>query len=226
MKALIILLLLVSAPALAEHRIIVGEFKNASESKSYEDLSKAYPDLLSACLSQNPELEILERGYLEYIANEQANRNEVYKLEAADYIVSGTISNDGSADILVIDAITSEVKYSTNISDELADCRERSQQIVGKLDAVSKEKTAIDINPKRNKIFISATSSFHNGDYNSAIASFMKITSDYPEDADAKYWLIKSYKKSGMEDLSQIEAGEFLKQFPNHKLAKELREVE
>lgn len=224
MKVLSIIFCLFASTALAENRIVVGAFTNASDSNQERMLAAFYPDLLLSCLSKNANLEIMDRDYLHYLANEQAAQNNVNTLNSAQLLINGHLTHDGVY-ITMANIHTSEQLWGKAFTPAYPpDCPSISAVIVDMLPKKKSTALPVDEDPERNKLFTDAMNHFYSGDYHTSIALLMKILSKNEEDADARYWLAKSYEKSGMEALARIEIDKFITRFPHHKLATTLKE--
>lgn len=241
-RAIIISLILASLMSqAADNRIIVESISNSTSDATLDPLSAGFSDLLVVYLSGYDGLEILYREDLHRIWEELAqsrsglDRSDTLQIgaliRANTLIKGGFVKVNGSfkANVHVFDIATTQLQFSIEQSgaienvDELASSM--AQRIANKLlNATSAiQTTSIDTQPLINTHFMKGLGYYYNGLYDHAVAEFMQVLDLDPARSDARMWLGKSYSAAGERDHAQLEYARFLREFPDHEDADNVR---
>jgi TolA-binding protein len=219
-----------------KNNLLIIPFTNATEDPQYDSLKQGLPDLLATCFgAYRGFLNIVERYELDQMINEQSlgwenfiesqTIQSIGKLTNANYLLRGSIvkeANDIQIQILLFEISTTILKYSTSYKAEGEALIEKlcdgiSMPIAEYLQSIQQEHKQIIIeeNPDKQKLMIEGINYYYNGDYAKAFSSFMILIKKYPKEADAHYWLGKSFYAAGLDDYAGIQLSEFVKVFPD-----------
>ena len=246
MKILLISFFLIFSNAViaenSPNRLLIIPFTNATQDKRYDSLQKGLPDLLTACFSTyERSIYIVDRYALDKIVSEQHLGWEKYlesqtiqsvgKLANANYILRGSIVkevNNIQIQTLLFETSSTILKYSISYKSNENDfveniCKEISVPVAQFLQSAQQENTQVVIEkePEKQQLMIEGINYYYNGDYVRAFSSFMILIKKYPNEAEAYYWLGKSFHAAGLSDYADIQLRHFVKYFPEHSKKKD-----
>lgn len=239
-------LLLCATPARAEAiKIAVLPFDNALGPKMAE-FAAGMPDILTACLTPHSDaVQVLERGMLEGLTGEQALQYgtalakgekplRLAGLAAATHILRGSLASHDAGftlNLMLYDLGTQLLVASAEAQGgqgEATDvsCR-AAQRLVEKLpDLKNPEITTPTVPANEAGHWLEVTEAmgfYYNGAFEKSVASFLRLSKEYPDDGAMRYWLAMSYLKADMKDLAEVEFRGFLEKFPRHVRGPEAR---
>lgn len=245
MKRLFILAFLawLSPPAHADRprTLLILPFTNATGNPRMDTLRMGLPDLLTASLSEQAGgIRVVEREKLTAVMAEQGLKWEnvvrersvarLGQLLQARFMLRGTVmsmvDHQVRVEWSVYDLETSQLlgaRQSTGPASKLALI---ADQIARDLPAVlDRESVSLpaDDDPLTRQSMAQGLAYFHQGLFSKAIPELMSVTSHQPENADARYWLWKSYAAAGLTDDAALEAKTFLARFPKDPRAREFQ---
>ncbi len=87
------------------------------------------------------------------------------------------------------------------------------------------EDLPLDADPDKSLWMIHGLNAYHHGQPHRALAAFLKILDDHPDDEPARYWLTKCFLAAGMEPHARIEAQEYLNHHAHSPRASQVRDL-
>lgn len=219
-------------------------FTDSSPGKRYGPLADGMGDLLGSFLSKAKGVVVVERLELDKVLKEHElslaglvdakTKVKVGRLLGAKYILSGgmTVSNGKlqiNAHLLEVE--TTRVALSAEATGKVDDLFKPAAELAQKLAKVLHVKLPeitekeIDREPIVNLHFMRGLGYYYGKMRDHAIAEFMKALALKPTHARARYWNAVCYFEGDEFDHAAIELDRFLKDFPNHELARKVRDM-
>jgi TolB-like protein len=227
--------------------LLILPFENATDRTDLNYLRNKIPDLLTVSLTQHAKkIQVVERDKLDFIMAEQSLKLEnvvtrktfqMGQLAQAHYILSGSFSRQHENITLVAMLYETETtrllhSFATDANDKSLEtvCDELAKNIVsqistepGRFDPAGR--TSLDPDPETSLGMTRGLAFYYQNQFGKAIPEFMKVLGKQPNNADAKYYLVKSYGGAGLKDHAVLEAQEFLKCFPKDPRSPEMQEI-
>jgi TolB-like protein len=219
-------------------------FSDSSPGGKYAPLADAMGDMLVSFMSKAEGITFVERADLNKVLQEQRlslsgltdekTRANVGRLVGAKYILTGGVTVlDG---VLRVNAHLFEVETTRVARSEEAEGKvedlvkpvdELARKLGKDLDLKLPElkPSDIDRSPEANLHFMRGLGYYYGKMPDHAIAEFMKALALKPDHAQARYWNGVCYFDDKEYEHARIEFDRFLKEFPNHELAPEVKEM-
>jgi len=236
-------LCLSASPAIAE-TVLVAPFANSTGDKSLDPLSWGFRDILEIQLARHDGLNVVARGHLRAVLNEQAlslsglrskdSALRVGQLLAANRLVTGSIIRKESELIVVAHVydiaswqLVESVKESGELNNPLGLALGVAKQINRVLGVefhpVISGKTEDD--PVSSVHFLRGLGLFYAGNYDGAIAEFMQTNRLNPPHEDSAYFIAKSYESQGEDSHAKIACQRYLTTFQSGRYRTECQEM-
>lgn len=207
-------------------RIIILNF-DSSEEDDFKSMADGMPDILNACLSvHSDQVTVLDRSLLDHSISKVFPQGSPRPLLAATHLLRGSISPSSrgiSVTLLIYDAKSTQLIAQGKSEGARQDIVPVSCEATDKTlkNFVAKDKryetSQSENNNTDNYPLLKSLGFYYNGAYEEAIAGFLKILNTEGKNADAQYWLIKSYIAAGMNEEATVEFTLFQQNFPNDK---------
>lgn len=232
-------------------RIMIVPFENTSASSSLDGLAEGAADLLTVCFSRYaPEIEVLDRVALSRLIeeksltrqglfNDQQARQSLAFL-AADNLIRGTLSP--GPDGLIVSGFLYDVDTTGLLLSPQAVgprshvsalfCEGIAAEIAAYVDSDGDDSQRLQADPvpAQTQRLIMGLGHYYNGNYAAAFPAFMKLLREDSNNAEARFWLAKSFYEAGMALFAEKEIVKFLGQFPDSDKRQQalalLREIE
>jgi TolB-like protein len=246
LMSLIASLLASGASAETSQRLLVLPFDNATGSPDFDGLAEGAADLLPVCLSNHASAPtVVERGALDELLRERGleweglldNSGNAGSLAflGADVLVRGTLISSGGllkVSVFLHDVGTTQLIASSTHEGALSEafelfCNDATAEIARALseDLAAPARLPADSAPRRTQLLLSGIGHYYNGNYAEAFPAFMKLVRRDETDAEARFWLARSFLRAGMTAYADHELRQFIVQFPadrNFRRAKAL----
>lgn len=217
-----------SCAQLKKHNVIISQFNSPNEIE-FKTLAEAIPDILSVCFSDNSDvISVLDRSILgEQDAITYSSFQDINSThDPASYLVSGTISPSEKGVMLTLmltNISTTKVITQSIVEGKKEDfvslsCDAAKYLLENLSGSLTDNAPYHSVSIKASQYsMLRALSYYYNGAYEQAIAEFMKIIKKDSTDADAAFWLAKTYQKAGLKEEAALEFLLFKKNFPSDK---------
>jgi len=237
-------MLLVSASVAATPQtVLLIPFENATARGDLDDLEEGMAELLTVCLSAYPEhLAVVDRSTLDALVHEQSLGWEEYVasrslasiglIVRARYVLRGSFTeSDGVLHVqaLLFESDTTRLVHSagarlpaTEVASTVCDTLGKSIALFVTSGDESTPQLASAEQPEMQLHVIEGLGQYYNRNYAQAFPAFLSILREEPDNADAHYWLGKSFHQAGLDSLARTEFREFLRRFPKHDKAGEV----
>lgn len=207
-------------------KIIISNF-DSSEQDDFKSIADSMPDILNACLSvYSDQVTVLDRSIWDDSASQVFPKIPPPSLIAATHILRGSIfpsSRGISVNLLIYDAKSTQLiaqSKSEGTRPDFVSVSCKAAENILKIIA-HKNKKNENLQPAKNSRdnypFLKSIGFYYNGAYEEAIAGFLSILNTEEKNADAQYWLIKSYVAAGMNEEASLEFSLFQKKFLHDK---------
>ena len=219
-------------------------FRDSSPGGKYAPLADGKGDLLAAFLAKSDRLVVVERAALDKVLKEQRlsltglvdpkTKAKVGRLLGAKYILSGGLTVVGGKlhiNAHLFEVKTTRVALSAKAEGKVNDLFTPARQLAGKLARVIDVKlpeikeSDIDKSPVANLHFMRGLGYYYGKMPDHAIAEFMKALALKRDHARARYWNGRCYFDGKEYEHALIEFERFLKDFPKHDLAGNVRKM-
>jgi len=225
--------------------LLILPFDAPTNDVQHQPLSQGIPDLLMAYLAPYSEhMFLVDREHFHALVKEsglnfqgflkEKNLGQVGELVQAHFILRGSFviqSKQISIQAFLVQTENTQLLKSFeqkgSIHDLVKLCQALSKDIGAYFSAPLKSLPPLerDEDPKRNVRLIYGLGYYFNGQFHKAFPEFMKILKENPKDAEARFWLAKSFLEAGLKDHAQMEFQRFQKDFPVHGKMVEVRKI-
>lgn len=208
-------------------RITVQSFDSALP-KSFNDMTAALPDIVNACFTKHDDVvEIIDRVELDALS-EEATQNLALRhihYKSAGYLLRGSIFpyKDGISINLMLYALgTGRLEASSAAAGAASDIRTVTCRAVDEMARRLPVKTEVADNgvapavAEKDRNMAEALGFYIGGAYERAIAAFLKILREDKTNAEAQYFLAKSYAGAGMDAAARVEFAKLIEKFPDN----------
>ena len=224
--------------------LLILPFENATGQVDKNAVSKGFPDLVSAFLAPESEhVRLVDRDRLDQLMAEEGLKREnltsetaigqIGHLAQAQYILRGSVT--GADKNLEVRAFLYETEslrlvksFESRKDVNLNGHAESIAHAVAQFFAADLKPLPllpVDPEPDMNLHKIQGLGYYYEGQYTKAIPEFMKVLAKQPRDADAKYWLGKSFYAAGLKDHAAIEFRQFLDWFAKDSRASDVKSL-
>lgn len=241
MKTILITLWLIQGtlgmPPQEKITLMILPFEAISAKQEYRSLENAIPDILMACLSPHSDaIQVVDRSHLSAMAKELGLAYEtsmssdtaakIGRLVSARFILTGSfwIEKDiAEVQVFIYETETTRLIGTTDFrvpAHSLASgCGTFAKNISAQF---KKNQNSSFLNllpeqhPEMSQYMLQGMGFYYNGEFWKAFPAFLKVLEMDPNNANARFWLGKSYKSAGMDDLARVSLGKFVRKFPKH----------
>jgi TolB-like protein len=228
------------APPASRQTHLVLPLTNSAGSEEYRLLGTAIADLLTVCLSRSPDLIVVDRERLEDVLAEHrlslsghADKDQALvrkHLTGVTMLHTGSFTvKNGLLVVLLrtVDVETSAVVFSLEEKGLVGEmdrvCERFAARITKTLPSgpVWHPLSAVDTSPKANVHFARGLGFFWGGESSMAVCEFLRTLSLKADHEQARFWLGRSYFADGHWLDARFEFDKFVKERPQHPLARE-----
>ncbi len=223
--------------------ICIAPLNNNTGNKQYDALAEGFADMLSATLSEQKDVKVVERHRLYDLLKEQklsllgltdqATAVKVGKLLKADRIFVGGITKP--KEIFIINVHAYEIETARLVTSEQAQSKPAEivaatynlvNRLCKKLYVQLKpiDPNDIDKNPNASLHFIRGLGFYYSGNFDKAIVEFMKTQDLDPTSDKAGYWMALCFMEANEYRHALIELEDLLVRFPKSSLRKDTQE--
>lgn len=211
----------------------IASLNNNTGDKQYNALAEGFADMLTATLSEQKNVKIVERQRLRDLLKEQklsllgltdpATAVKVGKLLKADRIFVGGITKPKEKFIINVHAYeidTARLVSSEQIQSKPAEIVTATYNLVNKLcknlnlQLKPIDPNDIDKNPNASLHFMKGLGFFYAANYDRAIMQFMKTVDCDPLHTKARLWMAKAYMQTKEYAHAEIELKKIINDFP------------
>ena len=226
--------------------LMILPFEAVSAEREYASLGNAIPDILMACLSPHSDaVQVVDRKHLDAMTQElglvyeasMAEKSvvEIGRLAAARFIVTGSfwIKKDKiEIHIFTYETETTRLIGTTEMLVPIDAMESGCEPLVKTFSAQFKKvrntpfvKPAPELHPEISQHMIHGLGFYYNGEFWRAFPAFLKVLEIDPNNANARFWLGRSYRSAGMDDLAIISLETFVRKFPRHEKWNEAKKL-
>lgn len=232
-------LLVLAMASLRGETLLVAPFEDSTGRPEYAGWATHFPDLVTACLTGAEGVEVVEREKLDLLMAEAGLRWEnvmkekptekIANLLQARYLLRGGVlleSGQPRAHALLYETATARLVKSWDSPS--GDLSQQACQIADKTSAALHSKIPqrpelpSDPDPEMSRLLMTGLGYYYTGQYERALAEFIKAVERDSQRPEARYWLARTYASAGLQADALQECALFLKTFPQHPNAKEV----
>ena len=227
-----------------EKVMAVFPFADSSEGGRYAALARAMGDMLTVPLSEADMLRLVDRDELARVMAEQKlgalavvnaddkTKAKLGRLLGADYVLTGGVTAFNGklrVNAHLFDVATTRLARSVKVDAATTDLMTLLSRLVAELgkdlhvELPELSEDALDKAPRVNLHFMRGLGHYYAKMYDRAIAELTRVLILDPGHVDARYWNGRAYQEGGEHAHAKVEFDWFLKQFPKHNLAPEVR---
>jgi TolB-like protein len=225
----------------APFRLFMLPFHNASGESDLKYLAESAGDLLLTCLSTETEtFSVVHRDSFEERGAELAMNMAVLSTKqlagnmlGASHLVRGSLiqrNNNLFFNTLVFDLRTTGLVHAqqlplTNFDLDRGTCQQWVFDLENSLASshTQTQEELFDRFPERTAQLNEGISRLHNGEKAQAMAIFLNLERQFPNDPNMSYWLSKSFFQAGLFQPAALQAQSFLEAHPEDPRADTLR---
>jgi TolB-like protein len=230
--------------ARTEKVVAAFPFANSSEGGRYAALAQAMGDMLTVPLSKSGMLRLVDRDELARVMAEQRlgalgvvnadhkTKAKLGRLLGADYVLTGSVTafdDKLRINAHLFDVPTTRLARSVEVDATTADLMTPLSRLAAELgkdlhvELPELSEDALDKAPRVNLHFMRGLGHYYAKRYDRAIAELIRTLILDPDHVDARYWNGRAYQEGGEHAHAKVEFDQFLRQFPKHDLAPEVR---
>ena len=232
-----LLLLLLPNAANAERLVALSPLE-----PEFHPSSPLITEIVSACLSHDKDMALVERDFVRAMANEQSHTIAGHtdsirtgKLRGIEFIITGSIApinNNEMVTLIASDLATTKqvasatamLSHSTLEKDTCA-LTETLAEKISAADTATPSITQTAEQGEEEALLMKAIAAHQNGKHTQAISALLKLLRKNANNADAHFWLVKTYEAAGKTSLAKSEAENFAKRFPDYPKLKEIQPI-
>jgi tetratricopeptide (TPR) repeat protein len=213
-----------AAARAADNTLVIAPFEGGGQDDKYQEFSEGIPELLKACLTPySDSVVVLERTDLNKITDEQSLRFDgamnqetvasLGRLYSAGLVLSGSyfVTPDN---ILHVQGglfgaqegvLRSSIESHGPVGNLVEICNSLAAEISRDIGSGLPQPPATFSGSEVDHFFLDGLGYYYNGHYSKAISSFMKVLKRDQGNAEARFWLGRSYYESGLKESARIE---------------------
>jgi len=217
--------------------LMILPFEATSAKQEYRSLENGLPDILTACLSAHSDtIHIVDRSHLNAMAKElglayeasvsPGSAAEIGRLVSARFVITGSFwveKETAEVQVFIYETETTRLIGTTEFRAPLNSLASGCGPFAKNISAQFRKNqnspflnSLPDKNPEMNQVMLQGLGFYYNGEFWKAFPAFLKVLEVDPNNANARFWLGKSYKSAGMNDLAEVSLQEFIRKFPKH----------